>query len=240
MGRLTTWTNYNGNTNLYLLYNIYLDQHRPIPLHQLNLFINNIQQQIISKQPSWSCIKDELWYTPKIQGGLGLIDLRKQLLRRRAYFIYISIHDTVTYPYYSTLIRVNLQNLSIINTLYNKIASTSMDFITLRIDNLDTNSISLLTKTASIISTTENNLSTSSIQIINVFTSVNTLPKTFNYSLLFRSQYIQHQHNQIETDIIINIPYQFSSCVPMITYLLAWDNMIEEQPDNNILPSFSH
>lgn len=99
--------------NTYIFSTIYfLDQHDPIPPPLLRDFINKVKQQIIKFIYPPIHVKDQLWYIPRQQGGLGLIDLEKQLLGRRAYYMLLALNPSTSsaqHPYIAPLLRLELQ-----------------------------------------------------------------------------------------------------------------------------------
>lgn len=97
--------------NTYIFSTIfYRDQHDPAPSQLLSNFISDIKRLIIQSVYPKPNMKRDLWYIPRYQGELGLMDLHTQVLGRRAYYIHTTLHpEMISHPYLTKLLRLELQ-----------------------------------------------------------------------------------------------------------------------------------
>jgi exonuclease III len=99
--------------NTYVFSTIYfLEQHDPISMPLLDDFLVEIKRLLISRVEPKPSGYSHLWYIPRSQGGFGMMDLKTQLLGRRATYIQYALipHSTPhPHPYLTTLMRLALQ-----------------------------------------------------------------------------------------------------------------------------------
>lgn len=128
--------------NTYIFSTLYFhDQHHLIPSPLLDNFLYQMKELLqISVYPPLPshCL---LWYVPRSQGGFGLIDLKRQLLGRRAHYIlYSAISHTTSsnHPHFPIMMRIQLQMTAIASSLPKFIHKLLFDEIDLSIQRKDT------------------------------------------------------------------------------------------------------
>jgi hypothetical protein len=77
------------NTYLYSTL-FFFDQHDPIPEANIIDFEKFVKTEILKYLPKTLALNRINWHFPHRHGGMGLVDLKKQLLGRRGYFVYIT------------------------------------------------------------------------------------------------------------------------------------------------------
>lgn len=72
----------------------FFDQHSPIPWDIVDHFDENIKYLLTNRLPHMTPANRIQWHTLHHQGGMGLKNLKYQLLGRRAYYIYLTLGST--------------------------------------------------------------------------------------------------------------------------------------------------